>query len=330
MNISVIGAGSWGTTLADLLARKGYNVQLWVRKQELLAEIRGKMENTWYLPGKKLARNLLVNHDIAQVVDDASNFVFAVPSQHLRGVYEQFLPYLPKKPTVVCASKGIELGTLMTMSAVCNDVLGPIKPRFAMLSGPSFAYEVLRDAPTAVSLGCADKKVGQELQETFSTNAFRVYYNKDVKGVELGGALKNIIAIAAGVADGLGFGSNARAALITRGLVEMARLGKSLGADPRTFHGLSGVGDLVLTCTGDMSRNRQVGLRLGQGQKLLDILASMTMVAEGVKTTEAVYELGQKNGQELPITNEVYNILYNEKDPTQAVMDLMTRGLKEE
>jgi len=330
MKIAVIGGGSWGTTLADLLAKQGHESRLWVREQAVMNEIRVTRENSWYLPGRKLSDNLDVSTDAASVADGAKHFIFAVPCQFIRNAYQRFIKYLPKNPVVICASKGIELDTLMTMSQVCDDALAAVRPRFAMLSGPSFAYEVIREMPTAVTLACKDKKAGREVQEALSTPYLRVYTAADVRGVELGGAIKNIIAIAAGVADGLGFGSNARAALITRGLHEMGRLGKAMGADRQTFMGLSGMGDLVLTCTGDLSRNRQVGLRLAKGQKLLDILSEMKMVAEGVKTTEAVHALGQKVGVEMPITEQVHAILYKDKEPAQAVFDLMTRALKDE
>ena len=330
MKIAVIGGGSWGATLADLMAKKGLDARLWVREQAVMNEIRVNRENSWYLPGRKLSDHLEVSTDPAAVAEGVSHFVFAVPCQFIRSAYQRFIRYMPKSPVIICASKGIELDSLMTMSQVCEDVLGSIHPRFAMLSGPSFAYEVIREMPTAVTLACKDKKAGKEIQEALSTPFFRVYTATDVRGVELGGAIKNIIAIAAGVADGLGFGGNARAALITRGLHEMSRLGKAMGGDRQTFMGLSGMGDLVLTCTGDLSRNRQVGLRLAKGQKLLDILADMKMVAEGVKTAEAVHALGQKLGVEMPITEQVYAILYKDKDPSAAVYELMTRDLKDE
>ncbi|MHC1712144.1 MAG: NAD(P)H-dependent glycerol-3-phosphate dehydrogenase [Solidesulfovibrio sp.] len=330
MKIAVIGGGSWGTTLADLLAKKGHDARLWVREQAVMNEIRTTRENSWYLPGRKLSDALDVSTDAAAVSDGVKHFIFAVPCQFIRNAYQRFQKFMPKSPVIICASKGIELDTLMTMSQVCEDALGAMKPKFTMISGPSFAYEVIREMPTAVTLGCKDKKVGKEVQEALSTPYFRVYTASDVRGVELGGAIKNIIAIAAGVADGLGFGSNARAALITRGLHEMGRLGTAMGGDRQTFMGLSGMGDLVLTCTGDLSRNRQVGLRLAKGQKLLDILAEMKMVAEGVKTTEAVHTLHEKLGVEMPITEQVYAILYKDKDPAQAVYDLMTRALKAE
>jgi len=330
MRFAVLGGGSWGTTLANLLAKQGHETRLWVREQELLAEIVSKRENTWYLPGHKLHEKLEVSIDSTAVLKDAEVFLFAIPSQFFRSSLVAMREHLPKKPVVLCANKGIELNTLYTMSQVVEEVLASLKPRFAMLSGPSFAVEVTRELPTAVTLGCVDKKLATMLQEALASDYFRVYTNPDFRGVELGGAIKNIIAIAAGIADGLGFGSNARAALITRGLAEMSRLGVAMGAKPATFMGLSGMGDLVLTCTGELSRNRQVGLRLGKGQKLLDILGQMKMVAEGVKTTEAVHDLGKKLGVDLPITEQVYAVLYQGKDAETAVRELMARELKQE
>lgn len=330
MKIAVIGGGSWGTTLADMLAKKGLETRLWVREAAVMNEIRTTRVNSWYTPGCTLSDRLEVTTDAAHVVDGVKHVIFTVPSQFIRQAYQRFQKYLPKGVVIICASKGIELDTLMTMSDVCQDVLAEIKPKFAMLSGPSFAYEVIREMPAAVTVACKDKKAGKQVQELLATPYFRVYTSSDVRGVELGGAFKNIVAIAAGVADGLGFGGNARAALVTRGLHEMSRLGKAMGADRQTFMGLSGMGDLVLTCTGDLSRNRQVGLRLAQGQKLLDILGEMKMVAEGVKTTEAVYALRRKLDVEMPITEQVHAILYEDKDPSQAVRELMSRSLKDE
>jgi len=330
MKIAVIGGGSWGTTLADLLAGKGLDVTLWIRERELLAEIKSKGENTWYMPGVKLSPGLHVTMDLAQACQDAELFLMTVPSQFLRPTLGSMRSMMPKNAAILCANKGVELDTGKTMSEVCEEAMGGQKYRFAVLSGPSFAYEVIRRMPTAVSLGCKDKDLAKKIQEVFATDTFRVYTNKDVKGVELGGAVKNIIAIAAGVSDELGFGTNARAALITRGLAEMSRLGARMGADTKTFMGLSGLGDLVLTCTGDLSRNRQVGKRLAQGQKLMDILGEMKMVAEGVKTTQAVHMLSKKLKVELPITEQVHAVLYEDKDPAQAVRDLMMRELKDE
>jgi glycerol-3-phosphate dehydrogenase (NAD(P)+) len=330
MKTAVIGGGSWGTTLADMLARKGVATTLWVREQKLLAEIRATGENTWYLKGHALHEDLEVSNELEQVADGAEVFLFVVPTQFFRSALLHVRPLLPKRPVVVCANKGIEVENLCTIDDMVRQELGGIKPRFAMLSGPSFAFEVCQGLPTAVALGCAEKPLAKELQQHLSTDFFRVYTSTDVRGVELGGAVKNIIAIAAGIADGLGFGSNARAALITRGLAEMSRLGKAMGARAETFMGLSGMGDLVLTCTGDLSRNRQVGLRLGRGQTLMEILDEMQAVAEGVKTTEAVHALGRKLKVDLPITDQVFQVLYEDKSPHEACSALMGRELKEE
>ncbi len=329
MRISVIGGGSWGTTLANLLAKKGERTTLWVREQDLMAEMRSRRENTWYLPGMRLHDTLEIITDLGQAAQ-AEVLVYAVPTQFFRSILMHMRPLMSKKPVIICANKGIEVERLCTISEIVHQELGSLKPVFGMLSGPSFAKEVAMEMPTAVVLGCSDKKSGKDIQHLFSTEYFRVYGSVDVRGVELGGAVKNIIAIAAGISDGLGFGTNSRAALITRGLAEMSRLGAAMGAQPQTFMGLSGMGDLVLTCTGELSRNRQVGLRLGKGQKLMDILAEMKMVAEGVKTTEAVHGLSRKLHQELPITEQVYQVLYKDKDPKDAVRELMARELKSE
>lgn len=330
MRIAVIGGGSWGTTLANLLAKNGHSTTLWLREQKLMAEMRSRRENTWYLPGIPLAESLEVFSEMERATRDATVFLFAVPTQFFRTLLRQVHEFMPKKPIIVGANKGIEVGSLNTISEITGQELAALKPHFAMLSGPSFAREVALEQPTAVALGCSDKKTCKELQSLFSNDYFRVYTSTDVRGVELGGAVKNIIAIAAGIADGQGFGANARAGLISRGLTEMSRLGKAMGANPQTFMGLAGLGDLVLTCTGELSRNRQVGLRLGKGQKLMDILGDMKMVAEGVKTTEAVYGLGEKLQVVMPITEQTYLVLYQDKEPSAAVYDLMTRELKEE
>ena len=330
MKVAVVGAGSWGTTLARLLADKGLRTSLWVREEELAAVIRETGENSWFLPGIEIPRGLQVTSDLRLAVEGADYVLMAVPCQFLRSVLGRICGFLSPNPVVVCCSKGIEIDSLKPMSGVVMEELGEKQPRYAVLSGPSFAREVSQGLPTAVTLGCADRKLGGELQEVLSTEYFRVYLSLDYKGVELGGALKNVMAIATGISDGLEFGTDARAALITRGLAEMSRLGVAMGARAQTFMGLSGVGDLVLTCTGDLSRNRQVGLRIGKGEGLDSIVHSMRAVAEGVKTTQAVHELGRKNEVELPITEQVYGMLYAGKDPRQAVHELMTRSLKEE
>lgn len=330
MKIAVIGAGSWGTTLANMLAKAGHAAALWVHEPRLAAEIRVKRENTWFLPGAPLHPAVEVTTDYAHALADAGVILCAVPTQFFRQTLRGMKTHLPQRPVLVCANKGIEVERLCTISEIVEQELAGLAPVFAMLSGPSFAKEVCQESPTAVALGCADKKMGKELQRILATDYFRVYTSTDVRGVELGGAVKNIIAIAAGIADGLGFGCNTRAALITRGLAEMSRLGKAMGAHVNTFMGLAGMGDLVLTCTGDLSRNRQVGLKLGKGMKLVQILAETNAVAEGVKTTQAVHSLGLKIKVELPITAQVHQVLYEDKDPRLAVRDLMARSLKDE
>ena len=330
MKTAVLGAGAWGTTLADMLARNGMDTVLWAREPEVAEAIRTTRENTTFLPGVTLSESLQVESDPEFAFAGADYFLVVIPSQFIRPALEGFKDLLPEKPVVVCASKGIELDSLSPMSRVVAEALEGKRPRYASLSGPSFAAEVSRDMPTTVALGCEDHELGRELQAHFSTPAFRVYFTPDYRGVELGGAVKNVIAIAAGIADGLGFGHDARAALITRGLHEMSRLGMAMGGQQRTFMGLSGMGDLVLTCTGDLSRNRQVGLKLGKGMKLDAIISEMKAVAEGVKTTQSLYNLSQKLRVELPITEQVYSILYEDKDPAEAVKDLMSRELKDE
>lgn len=330
MKIVVIGGGSWGTALAQMLAGKGYNVALLVRQQHVADAIATTGMNSAYLPGVRLHANIRPTVDKNEAARDAELFVFSVPCQFFRAALRDMKPCMPHEPVVVCSNKGIEVDSGKTVSQMVHEELDGLVPQFAMLSGPSFAAEVVRGKPTAIVMGSADAGLGCRLREIFSTTSFRTYSCTDVTGVELGGAFKNVIAIAAGMSDGMGFGDNARAALITRGLAEMSRLGEAMGARPATFMGLSGMGDLVLTCTGDSSRNRQVGLRLGQGVPLEHILEEMHQVAEGVKTTQAVYGLGQRLGVELPITNAMHAIMYAGKAPGEAWQELMTRDLKEE
>ena len=261
MKIAVLGAGAWGTTLADMLARNGVDTVLWAREADVVATIRETRENKVFLPGVTLSDNLKVESDPEIAFAGADYFLVVIPSQFIRPALEGFKDILPDNPVIVCASKGIELESLAPMSKVVAEALEGKRPRYASLSGPSFAAEVSADMPTTVSLGCEDHELGRELQDAFSTPFFRVYFTPDYRGVELGGAVKNVIAIAAGISDGLGFGHDARAALITRGLAEMSRLGQAMGGQIRTFMGLSGMGDLVLNCTGDLYRNRQVGLK---------------------------------------------------------------------
>jgi glycerol-3-phosphate dehydrogenase (NAD(P)+) len=317
--------------LADLLARNGHGVALWVYEEDLAKEMARTRENHVYLPGHRLPEGVRPGSDLAAAVGGAEVVVSVSPSQVVRRVMARAAPALRPDALVVSASKGIENGSLALMHQVLEAVLpATAAQRLAVLSGPSFAAEVVRGVPTAVSLACADPEAAQRLQGLFSGRAFRVYTLDDVVGVELGGALKNVVALAAGISDGLGFGHNSRAALITRGLAEISRLGVALGARPLTFLGLAGMGDLVLTCTGDLSRNRTVGLRLGRGEKLGEILASMTAVAEGVETCQAAVALAERAGVEVPIAREVWNVLHEEKDPRRAVEDLMGRPSKRE
>jgi len=332
MNIGVIGAGSWGTALADLLARIGHQVTLWAYESDLVERMWKSRENDLYLPDISLKQSLEFTADLAEAVAGRELVLLVPPSQLMRGVFRQLLPHLEENVLLVSASKGIENGTLMTMSQVLEEELGQAgrKARLAFLSGPSFAREVAKGLPTAVVAASKEKETAAIVQQIFSGERFRVYTNRDVIGIEFGGSLKNVMALAAGIADGLGFGSNTRAALITRGLFEMTRLGVAAGAEAQTFAGLAGMGDLVLTCTGDLSRNRSVGLELGRGRSLQDILAGMTMVAEGVKTTVSTYQLAARLKVEAPITEQVYKILEENKDPRQAVTDLLGRSLKAE
>ena len=331
MNIGVIGAGSWGTTLADLLAKKGFPVTLWVYESDLAERMAKTRINDLYLNGFTLSPNLAFTNELSEAVVDHQLLLLVSPSQVMRQVLKQLQPHLDKTCLLVSAAKGIENNSLQLMSEVLEEVLGAeVKNRCAFLSGPSFAKEVAEEQPTAVTLAADDLGVAHRVQEIFSTDYFRVYTNQDVVGVEIGGALKNVIALAAGVSDGLGFNHNARAALITRGLVEIGRLGMAKGAIESTFAGLAGMGDLVLTCTGDLSRNRTVGMELGRGRKLDEILNQMHMVAEGVKTTLSAYQLANKLGVKMPITEQMYQILYEDKDPKLAVADLMRRALTSE
>lgn len=326
--ISIIGAGSWGTTLACLLSEKGYDVTLWVHEEELAKEIDNQRVNNVYLPGVVIPDDIKVLHDIEKALNKARYVVNAVPSQYVRSVFKDMAQYLGDEATIISVSKGIERGTLLTVSSVLEELLSR---EVAVLSGPSFAREVIRKLPTAVTVATKDKKTGYILQELFNfNNFFRVYTHDDIIGVEIGGALKNVMAIATGISDSLGLGNNARASLITRGLAEMTRLGVAMGAKEKTFSGLSGIGDLLLTCTSNLSRNYTVGTKLGQGMKLEEILNQMKSVAEGVSTAESAFELSKKYDIEMPIVEQVYRVIYEGKDPQQAVKDLMERALKAE
>jgi glycerol-3-phosphate dehydrogenase (NAD(P)+) len=328
-SIGVIGAGSWGTALAILLGEKGYPVTLWVRREELLQRMTESRENFIYLSGFKLPESIVITNSLKKAIEDRTLIVSALPSHVTRTVCLSYAPYLGTETIVVSATKGIETETLLRMSEVLTKTL-PHARGVAALSGPSFAKEVCQKLPTAVVVAAFQKEIVDFIQPIFTTSYFRVYTNLDVIGVELAGALKNVIALAAGISDGLGFGTNSRAALITRGLAEITRLGVAMGAQPLTFAGLAGIGDLVLTCTGELSRNRQVGLAIGRGQKLDEIIAQMQMVAEGVKTTQAAVQLTRRYKVEMPITDQVYAMLFEGKNPADAVAELMGRSLKPE
>lgn len=327
--IAVLGAGSWGTTLAKLLAEKDNEIRLWVYEKELVEVIKKERENSTYLPGHKLPENIEPTNSLKEAVTACDIILSVVPSHAVRSVFEELNDFMPDVP-VVSATKGITTDTLQTVSEVIGDVLSlaVAHKRYAVVSGPSFAKEVAQKHPTAITIASANEALAKEMQALFLRSYFRVYTNFDITGVEIGGSLKNVIAIATGCADGLGFGHNTRAALITRGLAEIKRLGTAMGAQAPTFYGLSGLGDLVLTCTGELSRNRTLGYRLGQGVKLRDTFSELSdrgMVAEGVKTTKAAWELAKRYDVSMPITHEVYSLLYEEKDVQQVVHDLMMR-----
>jgi glycerol-3-phosphate dehydrogenase (NAD(P)+) len=331
LKIGVVGGGSWGTALANLLGTKGYTIDWWVFEEELNRHLREKRVNHLFLPGVILSENLRPTNDLKKVVEDKDMVLIVVPSHVMREVGGQIKPHIGNETVLVSASKGIENKTQLTMSGVINQAIGSIdEHRFAVLSGPSFAKEVAAGIPTAVTVASKNEDSARLVQHAFATPVFRVYTHDDVIGVELGGSVKNVIAIAAGILDGLQLGLNTRAALITRGMTEMRRLGIAMGAQPRTFTGLAGIGDLVLTCTGDLSRNHTVGKKIGQGMKLKDVLNDMRMVAEGVKTARSLYNLSRRLGVEMPIAHAVYHVLHEDLDPIDALRQLMTRDLKHE
>ncbi|MBK8253298.1 MAG: NAD(P)-dependent glycerol-3-phosphate dehydrogenase [Polyangiaceae bacterium] len=331
MKVAVLGAGAWGTALAKVLADKDNPTLLWSQRDDHARAINEERINHRYLPVARLPNTLTATSDLEEALTGAELIVVVVPSHALREVMRKARRHVPETALLCSATKGIENDSLMLMSDVLLDELGaPTLPRLTYLSGPSFAKEVALGMPTAVVVAGASRRETLAVQHAFATERLRVYSSNDVTGVELGGALKNVMAIAAGAVDGLGFGHNARAGMITRGLVEMGRVASNMGANPLTLAGLSGLGDLILTCTGDLSRNRTVGFELGKGRTLDDILATLGHVAEGVKTTKSTYDLGKKLGVEMPITNEVYQVLYEGKSPKQAVTDIMTRPLTHE
>jgi glycerol-3-phosphate dehydrogenase (NAD(P)+) len=334
-DIAIIGAGAWGTALSIALGRKGsHHVRLWAHEKEVCESIAQRRVNEKFLPGQPIPDSVEPSNDLSHALARATIVVSVMPSQHCRRLFEQIRPHLGASTMIVSATKGLEESSLLRMSEVITHVLKKSNPstiRVAALSGPSFAVEVARGDPTAITIASLDEELARSIQQEFSDPSFRVYTNSDVIGVELGGAMKNIVAIAAGICDGLGLGHNSAAALITRGLAEMTRLAVACGGRAETMAGLAGLGDLVLTCTGGLSRNRSVGVELGRGRKLPEILAGMHgMVAEGIFTTTAAVGLAKARSVEMPITEQMDAILHRHKSPREAIYELMTRSSKSE
>ncbi|HYP25497.1 MAG TPA: NAD(P)H-dependent glycerol-3-phosphate dehydrogenase [Blastocatellia bacterium] len=328
---AVIGSGSWGTALALVAARARHDVRMWAREPEVADSITRSRRNPFYLSEFELPENISATTSLELALEGADLVITVVPSHAMREVLRQMRPYLRAETVIVSATKGVENGSLMRMSEVAHSVLGEIfEPRFVALSGPSFAHEVAKGDPTAIVAASREREWCEMVQKELSSHVFRVYTNSDVAGVELGGAVKNVVAIGAGVVRGLGLGTNTVAAIITRGLAEMTRLALSEGARPETLSGLAGLGDLVLTCTGELSRNRKVGVELGRGRALSDILGEMREVAEGVNTTRAIHDLGRRLGIDMPITGSIYALLYEDKSAIDAANELMGRPLRRE
>ena len=329
-DISILGDGAWGTTLGILLSKKGFRVTIWGAFAENIAYMNNKRVNKKFLPGIKIPRDVILTADLSSALSDKDLIVLAIPSQYMRGVLKKIkkLDY-PRKAVYLSVTKGIEMGSLKRISEVIHDELGRIK--LAVLSGPTIAHEVARGIPTVAVIASRNLKLRKFLQNIFMTNKFRIYTNSDVVGVELGGSLKNVIAIACGACDGLGFGTNTKAGILARGLAEISRLGVAMGARAATFSGISGLGDLVTTCISLYSRNRFVGEQVGKGKTLRQISASMQAgIAEGVPTAKSAYVLSRKYRVEMPIVKEVYNVLYKNKPAPEALKDLMAREKKEE
>ncbi len=331
MKASVIGAGSWGSAFARYLGQIKIPTQLWVREEDIWKDLVAHRENRTFLPGYTFPAAVGFSNNVRESVLFGDILFIAVPSRYCRSVYAKIAPYLQAGQTVVSLTKGIDQKTLKRMSQVMDEVFRPhARPHIAVLSGPSFARDVAAGHPTALVVASHDFETARTIQHLLSSLTIRVYTTSDVTGVEISGALKNVIAIAAGIADAMDFGLNSRAALITRGLVEITRIGLALGAQKKTFSGLAGIGDLVLTCTGELSRNHFVGYQLGKGKSLEAILSRMKMVAEGVGTTDSARRLAKAQGVEMPIANQIYQVLYRNKSPRQALEELMTRALREE
>lgn len=330
-NLAIIGAGSWGTALAIAVAPRFVRTRLWVYEPDLTLRIQQSRVNDVYLPGFEIPASVEPLNRLADALDGAEVVLSVIPSHLTRGIYQQMLPFVTPEMLFVSATKGVENGTLLRMSELIRDLLAPrFRARVAVLSGPTFAREVAAAEPTALVAASDDPGVAAEVQAAFSGPTFRVYTSADPIGVEIGGSIKNVVAIGAGVLHGLGLGHNAMAALITRGLAEITRLAVAMGGAPRTLAGLAGLGDLVLTCNGELSRNRTVGVELAKGRSLEEIVSSMKMVAEGVKTTDAAVELAKRHGIEMPIAEQMYLMLHHGISPRDAIRSLMERSLKDE
>jgi len=331
MKLTVIGGGSWGTALAIVLAPRFESVNLWVFEEDLAARMQANRENETFLPGFTLPSQIEATSELAAALAGADIVLGVMPSKHARRMYHEMLPHLHPHMTFVSATKGIEIKSLLRMSEVIDTVLrAKFEPKVAVLSGPSFAREVARGDPAAVVISSANSETASHVQSTFSGPTLRLYTNTDPVGVEVGAALKNVIAISAGICHGLGLGNNTQAALITRGLAEITRLAVAMGGEPKTLAGLAGLGDLVLTCSGGLSRNRKVGMELAEGKSLAQIVGSMRMVAEGVETCDAAVALGEKFNVDLPIIQQMHAVLHGSKTPQAALRDLMDRSLKSE
>lgn len=326
-SIAVLGLGSWGTALAVVLANNGYKVKIWGRDEQQCKALNNTHINNKYLPNVVLPNNIYATSSIEEALQHSVEVVLVVPSHAMRETVTALLPYISERHILIHATKGLELGSLKRMSEVIREVVPEyLKARIAVLSGPSHAEEVSLQSPTTIVASSENIEIAEHVQDIFINSHFRVYTNADMIGVEIGGALKNIIALGAGLSDGLGFGDNAKAALLTRGIAEIARLGVKLGAQPLTFTGLTGIGDLIVTGTSRHSRNWRAGKMFGEGKKANQIQAEMGMVVEGIKTTKAAYELSQHVGVNMPITTELYHVIFHDKDPKQAVIDLMGRA----
>lgn len=328
MNITLCGGGSWGTAIARLLSNKGHKVNFYIRNKSVIDDIKENRENSKYLPGAKFINEINLTNDLDSVLNNIDVFVIAIPTSSIREILENIREKISKETIIVNLSKGIEVETLDRISEISSEVLKD-NP-FVALSGPSHAEEVGKDIPTTLVASSSNLKAAEIIQREFSTSIFRIYTNPDLVGVEIGGALKNIIALAAGMNDGLGYGDNSKAALMTRGIYEMSKLGISLGANPHTFNGLSGIGDLIVTCTSMHSRNRRAGILIGKGMSMDEACKEVGQVVEGVKTVKSAYKLSKLKNIEMPITMALYQVLYEDYDPNKAVYELMTRKNKDE